>query len=44
MIEKEDFVIVSFLAAFDGDADVVYAVLLECLKWRQQFDVERKIL
>ncbi|CAJ0942176.1 unnamed protein product, partial [Mesorhabditis belari] len=40
LIDSEDVLLFSFLHAFDGDVDVVFAVVLEWLKWRHQFDVE----
>ncbi|CAJ0578557.1 unnamed protein product, partial [Mesorhabditis spiculigera] len=40
LVDNDDSLLLAFVQAFDGDLDVVLAVVLEWLKWRQHFDVE----
>ncbi|CAD6187971.1 unnamed protein product [Caenorhabditis auriculariae] len=39
-IKNEDWWLNAFLHSVNHDVDIAYAVLLECLKWRNNFDVE----
>ncbi|PAV77352.1 hypothetical protein WR25_08424 [Diploscapter pachys] len=39
-ISNEDWWINSFLQSQGNDVDVAYAVILECLRWRHNFDVD----
>ncbi|CAB3401435.1 unnamed protein product [Caenorhabditis bovis] len=40
-IRNEDWWLNQFLYTVDYDVDIAYAIVLECLKWRKSFDVER---
>ena len=42
LVQSADWWLNAFLLAYDYDIDVAYAVVLECLKWRHNFDVERQ--
>ncbi|KAK5977641.1 hypothetical protein GCK32_019293, partial [Trichostrongylus colubriformis] len=40
-LKTQDWWLISFLRAHNYDLDVTYAVLLECIQWRNNFQVER---
>ncbi|CAO4369169.1 unnamed protein product [Caenorhabditis nigoni] len=40
-IRHEDWWLDRFLGSVNYDVDIAYAIILECLKWRKNFDVDR---
>ncbi|KAK6055248.1 hypothetical protein COOONC_07246 [Cooperia oncophora] len=40
-LRTQDWWLISFLRAYNYDLDVTYAVLAECIQWRNNFQVER---
>ena len=41
-VSNEDWWINAFLQSQGNDVDVAYAVILECLRWRHNFDVDSR--
>ncbi|KAK6026095.1 hypothetical protein OSTOST_07987 [Ostertagia ostertagi] len=40
-LRTQDWWLTSFLRAYNYDLDITYAVLSECIQWRNNFQVER---